>query len=155
MSFNPSSLSGATYTGWTTPGFTLTADQTPNGYWKQWYVSAFTGTVPAGAHLHTASKPFTVSVMRPSQLKVLPVANPTTGIVKEVPVNTYKLIVRYGSVPLVNNSARVNNIIITFNIFAGTETNEADGIAALCLAAADALYGNVGGIIDTLKTGTI
>lgn len=96
MSFAPSSpVTGAAVSGLTNPTYTLVTDVAPSINGKQYAVSALGGT-QTNVDINTVSKPFTMSFFRPAQLKVLPQANPVTGIVKNVLFNIYKLIICKG-----------------------------------------------------------
>lgn len=155
MSFSPSSpITGAAVTGLTSPTYTILADTAPVVNAKQYYVSALGGT-QTGVDVHTVSKPFTISFFRPAQVKTLPQANPTTGIVKNVPVNSYKCITRKGAVPAVNQVAQVARITSTFDIPAGTETYEPEELKAMLSAHCGALWAQASGLFDSVAAGTV
>jgi len=155
MAFAPASpLTGATVTGLTSPTYTLTADTAPNINGKQYAVSALGGT-QIGVDANTVSKPFTLTFFRPQVLKVMPAPNPTTGLVKSIPVNSYKLITRKGAVPSVNQQTVVARITTTIDIPAGTDTYEPEEIRALISAHCGALWNQASGICDTVLTGVL
>lgn len=155
MSFAPASpITGATVTGLTTPTYTIVADVAPNINGKQYAVSALGGT-QTGVDFNTVSKPFTMTFFRPPQLRTLPQANPVTGIVKNVPINVYKLITRKGAVPAVNQIALTARITTVIEVPAGTDTYEPEELAAMISAHAGAMWNQADGIFTTVKTGVI
>lgn len=155
MSFAPSSpITGATVTGLTTPTYTILADTPPNINGKQYAVSALGGT-QTGVDVNSVSKPFTLTFFRPQVLKTLPSINPLTGIVKNVPVNSYKLVTRKGAVPAVNQQSQVGRITTSFDIPAGTDTYEPEEIRAMISAHIGALWAQADGISSTVLTGVL
>ncbi len=155
MSFAPSSpVTGATVPGFTSPTYTILTDVAPNINGKQYAVSAIGGT-QAGVDVNSVSKPFTTTFFRPAQLKVLPSVNPTTGIVKSVPVNTYKLITRKGAVPYVNQQTQVARVTTVIEVPAGTDTYEPEEIKAMLSAHFGVAWAQSSGICDTVLTGVL
>lgn len=155
MSFAPASpVTGAAVTGLTTPTYTIAADTAPNINGKQYAVSALGGT-QTGVDVNTVSKPFTICFFRPQVLRVLPQTNPITGVVKNIPVNTYKLVTRKGAVPAVNQQCQVARITTTIEVPAGTETYEPEDISAMISAHFGVLWNQASGIADTVKTGVL
>ncbi len=97
MSFAPASpITGAVVTGLTSPTYTHVVDVAPSINGKQYAVTALGGT-QTSVDVNSVSKPFTISFFRPNTLRVLPQANPVTGVIKNIPVNTYKLVTRKGA----------------------------------------------------------
>jgi len=155
MSFAPSTpATGATVTGLTSPTYTLTTDVAPNINGKQYAVSALGGT-QTGVDYNTVSKPFTITFFRPPQLRTLPQANPVTGVIKNVPVNTYKLITRKGAVPAVNQVSLVARMTTIIEVPAGTDTYEPEELNAMISAHAGVLWAQADGIATTVRTGVI
>lgn len=155
MSFSPSSpVTGATVTGLTSPTYTLTTDVAPNINGKQYAVSALGGT-QTNVDTNTVSKPFSISFFRPPALKVLPQANPVTGVIKNVPVNTYKLITRKGAQPAVNQPNMTARITTVIDIPAGTDTYEPEELRAMISAHFGVGWAQASGIADTIVTGVI
>lgn len=155
MSFAPTSpVTGATVSGLTSPTYTLTADTAPNINGKQYAVSALGGT-QTGVDVNSVSKPFTQTFFRPAVLRVLPAANPVTGVVKNIPVNTYKFITRKGAVPSVGQTSQVDRITTIFEIASGTETYEPEEVKAMVSAHIGTLNQQASGIADTLLTGVL
>lgn len=155
MSFAPASpITGAVVTGLTTPTYTHVADVAPNINGKQYAVTALGGT-QTGVDVNSVSKPFTISFFRPPVLRTLPQANPVTGIVKNVPVNTYKLITRKGASPALNQSIMVARITTTIECPAGTDTYEPEEIRALISAHFGVGWAQADGISQTVLSGVI
>lgn len=155
MSFAPSSpVTGATVTGLTSPTYTLTTDVAPNINGKQYAVTALGGT-QTGVDFNSVSKPFTITFFRPPALKVLPSINPITGVVRQVPVNTYKVITRKGAVPLVNQQTQVARVTTVIDVPAGTDTYEPEEIRAMLSAHIGVLNQQSSGIADTVVSGVM
>lgn len=155
MSFNPSSpVTGAAVTGLTSPTYTLTADIAPNQNGKQFAITALGGT-QTGVDTNTVSKPFTMTFFRPAVLRVLPQANPVTGIIRDVPMNTYKLISRKGVSPAANQNPIVARITTTIEVPAGSDTYEPEDLRALISCHAGAMWAQASGIADTVVSGII
>lgn len=155
MAFNPTSpITGAAVTGFTSPTYTLTGDIAPNINGKQWAVTALGGT-QANVDVNTVSKPFTMTFFRPAVLRSLPAANPVTGVIKAIPVNTYKLITRKGALPSANQVAQTLRITTIIEAPAGTETYEPEDVKAAISAHFGAGYANASGIADTVITGVM
>lgn len=149
-----SPITGAAQTGFTTPTYTLTADIAPSPNGKQYAVTAVGGT-QTGVDTHSASKPFTITVFKPQNVKVLPPANPITGIIKAVPVNTYKVVVRKGAAPAANQNNVVASLNCAINVPAGTDNYEPEEIRAMLSAAIGALNQISAGLGDTAVTGLL
>lgn len=155
MSFAPASpLSGAAITGFTSPTYTLTTDVAPTQHGKQYAITALGGT-QANVDAHSVSRPFTLSFFRPANLRVLPQANPVTGVIKNVPVNTYKLITRKGASPAVNQNAMVARVTTTIEVPAGADVYEPEDLKAMLSAHFGAGYNQASGIADTITTGIL
>lgn len=155
MSFSPASpVTGATVSGLTSPTYTLTTDVAPNINGKQYAISALGGT-QTGVDTNSVSKPFSISFFRPSVLKVLPQVNPVTGVIKNVPVNTYKLITRKGAAPAVNQANMTARITTVIDVPAGTDTYEPEELRAMISAHFGVGYAQASGIADTVVTGVI
>lgn len=155
MSFAPvSPVVGAAVTGLTSPTFTIVPDTAPNINGKQYAVSALGGT-QTGVDVNTVSKPFTATFFRPANLRTLPQANPVTGVIKNVPMNPYKLVVRKGASPAANQAPIPAGITVLINAPAGTETYEPEELAAMISFTAGLLWAQASGIADTVKTGVM
>jgi len=153
--FSPSgAITGATVPGFTTPTYTVTADQPPSNNAKQYAVLAIGGT-QANVETHSVSKPFTVTMFRPASLRQLPQANTATGIVKNVPNNSYKVITRKGASPAANQVPLVARITTIIEVPAGTDTYEAEDIKAMLSCHIGILSNQSSGIADTVLTGVL
>lgn len=155
MAFSPTSpVTGGAQTGFTSPTYTLAADQAPDVNGKQYVVTALGGT-QTGVTAHSTSSPFTVTGWRPKTTKSLGVPNPTTGIIPSIPNNTYKVMVRKGSTPAVGQQVRPMVFSCEFPIPAGTDTNDAANVRAglsLLIGTLTQISASWG---DSLVTGTI
>lgn len=155
MSFAPATpVTGAAVSGLTTPTYTIATDVAPNINGKQFAVTALGGT-QANVDVNTVSKPFSISFFRPASLRVLPQANPVTGVIKNVPVNTYKLITRKGAQPAANQVNIVARITTIIEVPSGTETFEPEDIKAMISAHFGVGFSQASGIADTVITGVI
>lgn len=155
MSFTPASpITGAAVTGLTSPTYTILADVAPSINGKQYAVSALGGT-QAGVDVNTVSKPFTITFFRPQVLRVVPPVNPTTGVIKGIPVNSYKVITRKGAVPAVNQQIQVARITTTIDVPAGVDSYEPEEIRAMISAHFGVCWAQADGIASTVLTGVI
>lgn len=155
MSFAPASpLTGATVTGLTTPTYTLSADVAPSANGKQYAITALGGT-QTGVDVTSVSKPFTISFFRPTTLKALPQANPVTGVIKNVPVNTYKLITRKGVSPAANQVPMTARITTIIEVPSGSDTYEPEDLRAMISAHFGCGWSQASGIADTVLTGIL
>lgn len=155
MPFAPSSpVTGAAVTGLTSPTYTIATDVAPSINGKQFAVTALGGT-QTNVDINTVSKPFTISFFRPVALKVLPTANPTTGVIKNIPMNTYKLITRKGCQPAANQSIMVARITTIIEVPAGVDTYEPEELRAMISAHFGVGNAQASGIADTVITGVL
>lgn len=134
MPFSPTSpVTGAAQTGFTTPTYTLLADTPPDVNAKQYVVSAIGGT-QTGVTAHSVGSPFTIAMFRPKFFRLLGVPNPATGVIKDVPFNNWKIIVRKGMLPQAGQAVRVAIWTLTGEIPAGADVaSPAEMRAALSL----------------------
>ncbi len=155
MSFAPASpVTGAAVSGLTSPTYTIAADTAPSINGKQYAVTALGGT-QTGVDVNTVSKPFSISFFRPASLRALPQANPVTGIVKNVPMNTYKLITRKGVAPAANQSIMTARITTVIEVPAGSDTYEPEDIRAMISAHFGVGSAQADGISQTVLTGVL
>jgi hypothetical protein len=155
MSFSLSTpVTGAAQTGFTSPTYTLAADQAPDVNGKQFVVTAIGGTQP-GVTSHSTSSPFTVTAWRPKVAKSLGVANPTTGIIPNIPNNTYKVLVRKGVTPAVGQQVRPMAFTCEMPIPAGADANDAANVRAGLSLLIGVLTQIAASLGDTLVTGTL
>lgn len=155
MSFAPTSpVTGAAVTGLTSPTYTLTADTAPSQNGKQYAITALGGT-QAGVDINTVSKPFTLTFFKPQVLRSLPQANPITGIIKAVPINTYKLITRKGAAPA---ASQINSMVRIYTVIecpAGVDTYEPEEINAALSLHFGVGYAQADGIAQTVRSGVL
>lgn len=150
-----SPVTGAAQTGFTSPTYTLTADTAPTSAGKQYAVTAIGGTQTGVDAASSPSRPFTITGSRPASLKSLGVVDPVTGVLRSVPRNTYKLLVRKGVTVLSGQAPQVLNARLELDIPAGADSADAPNVrAALSL-----LFGAIAQISssfgDTCVTGVI
>jgi hypothetical protein len=155
VSFAPASpVTGAAVAGLTSPTYTLTTDVAPNINGKQYAISALGGT-QTGVDVNTVSKPFSLSFFRPPALRTLPQANPVTGVIKNVPMNTYKMITRKGALPAANQVPMTARITTTIEVPAGSDTYEPEELRAMLSCHFGAGWAQASGIADTVISGVI
>lgn len=149
-----SPVTGSAQTGSTAPTFTLIVDQAPSLNAKQSYVSALGGTQP-GARIHSASSPLTIARFRPQVMKLLPMANPLTGVIKNIPNNVYKVITRVGLIPAVNQPAIPVPITTSIPVPAGADVYDLGQLKAALSLHIGALTQLSAALGDTAGTGVI
>lgn len=155
MSFAPSSpVTGAAVSGLTSPTYTIAVDVAPSINGKQYAVTALGGT-QAGVDVNTVSKPFTLSFFRPVALKTLPSVNPVTGVIKNIPMNQYKLITRKGVMPAANQMLMTARITTVIEVPAGSDTYEPEELRAMISAHFGTGWVQASGIADTVITGVL
>lgn len=150
----PASITGGAQTGFTTPGYTTSPDTAVDTNSKQVAITAITGT-QAGVDAHSVSRPFTIAVSRPKQYAVLGKPNPTTGLINDVPMNTYKLIGRKGVTPLAGQPSRSAIVSCDIRIPAGSDIADAPNVRALLSALIGTLSSISAGLGDTTINGVL
>jgi len=152
MSYNPTTpVTGTAQTGFTTPTYTLSVDVAQDTNGKQHAVTAIGGT-QAGVTTHSVSSPFTITFVRPKTLKLLPPAG-VNGQFSSIPNNVYRLIVRKGVTPALNNPTRVASVDVSITVPAGSDTYDAANLRALLSAAIGTLSQVSAGLGDTVTSG--
>lgn len=116
-----SPITGSAQANLTSPTYTHVADVAPDVNGRQVAVTALGGT-QTGVVAHSISSPFTVNIVRPKVPKVLPAANPVTGVIRNFPKNTTKVITRKGVIPLAGQSPQLCIITTTVDVPAGADT---------------------------------
>lgn len=155
MAFAPTTpITGSAQTGLTSPTYTIAADSNPTQYGKQYYVSALGGT-QTGVLSHSVASPFTLAAFRPSALKQLQPVNPVTGVLRAVPMNTYKFNTRKGVIPLAGQAAKVAMIKTDLDIPAGSDLADPLSLRAMISAHIGLLTQISDAIGSTVLTGTI
>lgn len=153
MSFSPSSpVTGAPVTGFTSPTYTLTADAARTNNAKQYAVTAIGGT-QTGVDAHSVSKPFTITFVRPSELRALPPVNPVTGqLPASIPTNKYQIVIRKG-VQVNATNVRPLTVRVEVAVPAGADIADAEDVKAAISAAIGVLNQQSSGIAQTLIDG--
>lgn len=149
-----SPITGTAQTGLTAPTYTLTADVAPDANGKQNAVTALGGT-QTGVSVHSVAAPFTVTATRPRVFRVLGKPNPTTGLVKDVPVNVYKVITRKGVLPLAGQPFAIALVRTEISVPAGSDVADPANLRAMLSAHIGALSQQSAGIGDTSVSGII
>ncbi len=150
-----SPITGGAQTGFTSPTYTVVSDVAPPGNpGEQVAVTALGGT-QAGVTAHSVASPFTINFTRPANPRVLGNPNPVTGVVSQVPTNTYKVIVRKGVLPLAGQPFKVMNLTLTADIPAGSDTADPANIRAAYSAMIGVLQQQSAGIGDLAINGVL
>lgn len=149
-----SPVTGSAQTGLTSPTYTITADTAPDNNGKQWAVTALGGT-QTGVVAHSVASPFTLTIWKPKNPRTLGNPNVNTGVVSNVPNNTYKLIVRKGVIPLAGQPSRTAVFTLQMDVPAGSDSADSEDIRAamsLLIGAASQVSAGLG---DTLVSGIL
>jgi len=133
----PGSVTGAAINGLTTPSFTVTADYA-DARVKQSYVSALGGT-QTGVVAHSADVPFVMKITKPSTLRTLGIPNPLTGIVSNIPKNTYGLNFIKGVNVNATNKA-ISQLRLVWDVPAGSVSQDLNSLKSMLSFAAGAIY---------------
>lgn len=150
----PASIAGATITGLTTPGYTLTVDSAVDTNQKQAAVTALTGT-QTGVTAHSVSSPFTIAFKRPKTFSLLGKPNPVTGLISNVGRNLYGVLTRKGVTPAVNQPANVMLIRSEIEVPSGADTHDAQNVRACISAHIGALNQLANQLADTALNGVL
>jgi hypothetical protein len=149
-----SPVTGAPQTGLTSPTYTLTTDTPPDSNSKQWAVTALGGT-QASVTTNSVAAPFTFSFFRPKSFKALGKPNPVTGVISQVPKNTYKGITRKGVLPLAGQPYQNVIITTTIDVPAGSDAADPANIRAALSMHIGSLDQVSSGIGDTTISGVL
>lgn len=149
-----SPITGAAQTGLTAPTYTLTADLAPDNNGKQNAVTGLGGT-QATVTTHSVASPFTITATRPKVMRYLGKPNPVTGLVKDVPRNTYKLITRKGVTVLAGQPYQNLQITTVIDVPAGSDTVDPANVRAALSAHIGALSQQSAGVGDSAVSGII
>lgn len=151
-----SPITGGAQTGFTTPAYVIVPDTAPTtSAGKQYAVQSITGTQAGVDTSSTPSRPFTITGSRPLVLRQLPSLNAVTGILGNVPRNSYKIIVRKGVTCLTGQVAQVLNATLQIDVPAGADFADAANVRAalsLLIGSLNQISASLG---DTLVTGVI
>lgn len=150
-----SPITGTAQTGLTSPTYTVTPDVAPPGNpGEQVAVTALGGTQP-GVAPHSIGLPFTINFTRPATPRVLGTPNPVTGVIAQVPMNTFKVITRKGVLPLAGQPTRLMNITTSIDVPAGADVADPSSIRAALSAHIGALVQQSAGEGDLLINGIL
>lgn len=128
-----SPVTGTAQTGLTSPTYTVTPDVAPPGNpGEQVAVTALGGT-QTGVTAHSIASPFTTNITRPANPRTLGFPNPVTGVVTNIPMNTFKVITRKGVIPLAGQPAKTMIVTTTIECPAGADLADNLSIRA-CLS---------------------
>lgn len=156
MSFTLTSpITGGAQTGLTSPTYTISADTPPTSAGKQYAVTALGGTQAGVDTSSSPSKPFTITLSRPQVLKSLQPVDPVTGVLRSVPKNSYKILVRKGMIPLSGQAPQTALLSVTLDIPAGCDTADPANVRAALSLLVGSLNSISASIGDTLVTGVI
>lgn len=147
-----SPVTGAAQTGFTAPTYTLVADLAPDVNGRQQAVTALGGT-QAGVRLHSSTDPFTITTFRPKVFQALGKPNPTTGVIKYVPFNRFRSLVRKGVLPLAGQSAVPALADMVISVPAGSDSADPSNLRAMMSLAIGALNQQSAGVGDTIISG--
>lgn len=155
MTWSPdSSITGGAQTGLTTPTYTLASDLAPDANSRQYVVTALGGT-QTNVRASSAGDPFTATIRKDKVYKTLPARNPVNGAYGQVPMNKTELLCRKGVYIDADQTIRTANIRVIAELPAGSETNDAVNIRALCSFAIGLLSEESADYGDSLVTGVI
>jgi hypothetical protein len=149
-----SPVTGAAQTGFTAPTYTHVTDSAPDATMKQYAVTALGGT-QVGVSLHSASSPFTFTAQRPKVFKTLGKPNPTTGVIKDIPVNTWKFRIRKGVLPLAGQPIVTSEMTLIFGVPAGSDLASPAELRAMCSMMIGSLTQLSAAIGDSVVGGTL
>lgn len=153
MAWAPASpITGAAQTGFTSPTYTHVADTAPAANGKQVAVTALGGT-QTGVIAHSVAAPFTITFIRPTTFKALGRANPVTGLIANVPRNTYGVTTRKGVLPLAGQPYQNMTIRTIIDVPAGSDLADSANVRAALSAHIGALSAQSAGIGDTAVSG--
>jgi hypothetical protein len=147
-----SPITGLAQTGFTTPTYTVVADLAPDVNGRQQAVTALGGT-QAGVRLHSSTDPFTITSFRPKVFQSLGKPNPTTGVIKYVPMNRFRVLTRKGVLPLAGQSAVPAMTDTIMSVPAGSDSADAPNLRAMLSLHFGALSQQSAGVGDTIVTG--
>jgi len=147
-------LGGSPQTGFTSPVYNNIADTPPAVNAKQVAINSLGGT-QAGVTVHSVSSPFTIAMFKPLNFKFLQPVNPTTGVLKAVPMNVFKVITRKGVLPLAGQSYKPMIVTTIIEVPAGADVADGPNVLAALSAHFGALTNSSAGIGDAVRTGTL
>lgn len=145
---------GAAQSGFTSPTYTFSGDIPANPNARSYYCTALGGT-QAGVGIHSVSNPFTVSMARPAQLRVLGVVDPVTGQLRAVPMNVYSVWTRKGALVLAGQPVKPALIETKIAVPAGSDTADVASLRGMISCHFGVNYAMADNIATTILTGTV
>jgi hypothetical protein len=121
---------------------------------RQYAVTALGGT-QTGVTVHSASSPFTVNFVRPKVFKPLGKANPVTGVIKDVPRNIWKVIVRKGVLPLAGQAYQTMISSDEISVPAGADLADPANVRAALSFMIGSITQVSAGLGDSIITGIL
>lgn len=146
-------VTGAIVTGLTSPTFTLTADGAADAFSAQSAVTTLGGT-QTGAAVHSVSQPFTVTIRRPRNLKVLGKAN-LNGYISNVGRNTYTMLFRKGVTPLAGQPFSIAIARFETEIPSGAEVADVANLKSWISFMGGFISSNATGLFQTWTDGIL
>lgn len=147
-------VTGQAQTGLTSPTYTLVSDTPPDVNAKQYAVTALGGT-QTGVLAHSVAAPFTTAMFRPKGPKVLSPVNPVTGVLRNVPMNSYSVVTRKGVLPLAGQANKTMIIRTIIEVPAGSDTADPLSVRAALSMHIGSLAQASAGIGDTTVNGVL
>jgi len=154
MTIALSNITGAAVSGFTTPGYNVTADTAPDAFSKQWAILSTSGT-QAGVDAHSGSKPFTITFSKVANFKYAPKVNANGFLNGPVPRNVYRILGRKGMSPVSGQPSNIGLFRCEIDLPAGADTVEPEDVKALISAMIGALSQVSSGLADTVVTNVL
>jgi len=154
MSIALTNVTGGAQTGFTTPGYTVTADNSVDGNVKKWVVTALTGT-QTGVRAHSVSDEFSFMFVKPRVMKTAPLFSTLNPAAAKVETNRYWIIIRKGGIPASGLNSVPQIIKIPIDVTAGVDSYDAPNMRAMVSMLVGALNQLSAGIGDTLANGIL
>lgn len=150
-----SPVTGGAQTSLTSPTYTIAVDTAPTSAGKQYAVTALGGTQTGVDASSSPTKPFTITLSRPTSLKTLGVVDPVTGVLRSVPRNKYTVLVRKGVTVLTGQAPAVLQGRVEIEVPAGADIADPANVRAalsLLIGSLNQISASMG---DTCVTGVI
>lgn len=149
-----SPINGSAVTGLTTPAYTLIEDTPPNPQSRQWACSGFTGTQPGVDSGSSASRPWTLTVTRPANVRQLNAVD-SNNVLRSVAMNKYVVRLRKGLTVLAGQPSKVASIVEEINIPAGADIADVANIKAMVSMWAGAHVQAANNLVSLVTTAVI
>jgi hypothetical protein len=144
-----SPVTGSAITGLTSPTYSVVADSNDSNA-KRYAVTALGGT-QTGVTIHTTDAQFTVTFWRPASVRVLEALG-LDGVIRRFPRNTYGITIRKGVSVATGQVKQLAKAELRVDIPAGSESFDANNIAAMMSFLGGALAQQINGFTDTVKS---